>query len=263
MINYDEDEDSIKKDLSDSPSFDFSNFRKNYSGEEFLERGLLQNNNIMESQNDNQNLGIYEKNNNEKSEQSEDLPVASKNNMLLKKRKKKKVICFTEKKIEEIEYIFKESNYLIRWITSINQYYMKTINKKIKQHTSLQNIILHAPSYENFSENLIRKEYTNSYLNKKMKNILKKKKIKMRNNSNSYSSDNSVSIKLIEETNDEELNSLLNMKYKDVIKEFYNSFDCVLFKFNKEIIYYEKMFMKKNSKSLFEKEGLLNFFEEK
>ena len=127
-------------------------------------------------------------------------------------------------------------------------------------------MILHTPSYEDFSEKLITKENRNSYLNKTMKDILQEKKIKKRkkssNNSNANSNDNSSFIKLIEETNDEELISLLNMKYKDVIKEFYNSFDCEKFKLDKVIIYYEGKFKEKNSMSLFEKNGLLKFFGE-
>jgi hypothetical protein len=118
MINYDEDEDSFKKDLSDTPSFDFSNFRKNYSGEEFLERGLLQNNNIMESQNDNQNLGIFEQNNNEKIGRSENM--LPKNNMISKKRKKRKTIFKTKQiKKGQINYKYKLVNYIIRCIIAV------------------------------------------------------------------------------------------------------------------------------------------------
>ena len=154
---------------------------------------------------------------------SEDLSAS-----ILKTPKKRKREIFTIEKEKEANEIFhyKQANYLIRWITSINQYSIKTINDKIKQNPSLQDIILHTPSYDSFSEKIIIKENQKEFLNKTMKDILQEKEIKNRK-------DNSSFIKRIEETNDEELISLLNMNYKNVIKKFYDSFDFELFKYNR------------------------------
>ena len=246
MSNYDDDEYSSEKDFSDIQSNYNPKFRINYSGIEFLESNLPPNN-ISLNENDNQNLGIFEQTFNEKIEESEDL--TSRILMISKKRK-----IFHTKKLKEV-FHYKQANYLIRFITAINQYYIKIINDKIKKHTSFQDIILHTPSYEFFSEKIIIKENRKKFLNKTMKDILKEKEIKNRK-------DNSNFIKRIEDTNDEELISSLNMKYKDVIKEFYDSFDFELFKYNREIKFYDRKF-KKRHKSLFEKYGLIESLEEK
>ena len=112
---------------------------------------------------------------------------------------------------------------------------------------------LHTPSYESFSEKLIIKENRSEYLNKTMKVILKEKEIKKQK-------ENSTIIELIEKENDEELIQLLNIKYKDVIEKFYDSNDFEIFKFNRDIQFYDQMF-KRRHKSIFEKYGLIDFLE--
>ena len=286
MINYVEDEDSFEKDIlsifdskldKDVPgeeSFEgnlsqnnqsliendnidisgilsnsFSKFRMDVSSEDFFERNLPQNN---INENDVPNLANIEQNNNEKIGQSEDM--VPKNNMISKKRKKTKTIFKTKEiKKGQINYEYKLGNYIIRCITAVNQFIIKKINKKIERNTSLQGMKLHTPSYESFSEKLIIKKNRNKYLNTTMKNILKEKEIKKQK-------ENSTIIELIEKENDEELNRLLHLNYKDVIEKFYDSNDFEIFKFNREIQFYDQMF-KRRHKSIFEKYGLIDFLE--
>ena len=286
MINYVEDEDSFEKDIpsifdskldKDVPgeeSFEgnlsqnnqsliendnidisgilsnsFSKFRMDVSSEDFFERNLPQNN---INENDVPNLANIEQNNNEKIGQSEDM--VPKNNMISKKRKKTKTIFKTKEiKKGQINYEYKLGNYIIRCITAVNQFIIKKINKKIEKNTSLKGMKLHTPSYESFSEKLIIKENRSEYLNKTMKVILKEKEIKKQK-------ENSTIIELIEKENDEELNRLLHLNYKDVIEKFYDSNDFEIFKFNREIQFYDQMF-KRRHKSIFEKYGLIDFLE--
>ena len=241
--------DNQKKDIDISGilSNSFSKFRMDVSSEDFFERNLPQNN---INENDVPNLANIEQNNNEEIGQSEDM--VPKNNMISKKRK----AIFKTKKIKkgQINYEYKLGNYIIRCITAVNQFIIKKINKKIEKNTSLKGMKLHTPSYESFSEKLIIKENRSEYLNKTMKVILKEKEIKKQK-------ENSTIIELIEKENDEELNRLLHLNYKDVIEEFYDSNDFEIFKFNREIQFYDQMF-KRRHKSIFEKYGLIEFLEE-
>lgn len=240
--------DNQKKDIDISGilSNSFSKFRMDVSSEDFFERNLPQNN---INENDVPNLANIEQNNNEEIGQSEDM--VPKNNMISKKRK----AIFKTKKIKkgQINCEYKLGNYIIRCITAVNQFIIKKINKKIEKNTSLKGMKLHTPSYESFSEKLIIKENRSEYLNKTMKVILKEKEIKKQK-------ENSTIIELIEKENDEELNRLLHLNYKDVIEEFYDSNDFEIFKFNREIQFYDQMF-KRRHKSIFEKYGLIDFLE--
>ena len=240
------DNQNLDNDISDINSIP-SYFRISDSCEEFS-GGNFPKNNINE--NDIPNLGNIEQNNNEKIGRSEDM--VPKNNMISKKRK----TIFKTKKIKkgQINCEYKLGNYIIRCITAVNQFIIKKINKKIERNTSLQGMKLHTPSYESFSEKLIIKKNRNKYLNTTMKNILKEKEIKKQK-------ENSTIIELIEKENDEELIQLLNIKYKDVIEKFYDSNDFEIFKFNREIQFYDRMF-KRRHKSIFEKYGLKEFLEE-
>ena len=243
--------DNQKKgiDISGILSNSFSKFRMDVSSEDFFERNLPQNN---INENDVPNLANIEQNNNEEIGQSEDM--VPKNNMISKKRKKTKTIFKTKEiKKGQINYEYKLGNYIIRCITAVNQFIIKKINKKIERNTSLQGMKLHTPSYESFSEKLIIKENRSEYLNKTMKVILKEKEIKKQK-------ENSTIIELIEKENDEELNRLLHLNYNDVIEEFYDSNDFEIFKFNREIQFYDQMF-KRRHKSIFEKYGLIDFLE--
>lgn len=243
--------DNQKKDIDISGilSNSFSKFRMDVSSEDFFERNLPQNN---INENDVPNLANIEQNNNEKIGQSEDM--VPKNNMISKKRKKTKTIFKTKEiKKGQINYEYKLGNYIIRCITAVNQFIIKKINKKIEKNTSLKGMKLHTPSYESFSEKLIIKENRSEYLNKTMKVILKEKEIKKQK-------ENSTIIELIEKENDEELNRLLHLNYKDVIEKFYDSNDFEIFKFNREIQFYDQMF-KRRHKSIFEKYGLIDFLE--
>ena len=243
--------DNQKKDIDISGilSNSFSKFRMDVSSEDFFERNLPQNN---INENDVPNLANIEQNNNEEIGQSEDM--VPKNNMISKKRKKTKTIFKTKEiKKGQINYEYKLGNYIIRCITAVNQFIIKKINKKIERNTSLQGMKLHTPSYESFSEKLIIKENRSEYLNKTMKVILKEKEIKKQK-------ENSTIIELIEKENDEELNRLLHLNYKDVIEKFYDSNDFEIFKFNREIQFYDQMF-KRRHKSIFEKYGLIDFLE--
>ena len=244
--------DNQKKgiDISGIFSNSFSKFRMDVSSEDFFERNLPQNN---INENDVPNLANIEQNNNEEIGQSEDM--VPKNNMISKKRKKTKTIFKTKEiKKGQINYEYKLGNYIIRCITAVNQFIIKKINKKIEKNTSLKGMKLHTPSYESFSEKLIIKENRSEYLNKTMKVILKEKEIKKQK-------ENSTIIELIEKENDEELNRLLHLNYKDVIEKFYDSNDFEIFKFNREIQFYDQMF-KRRHKSIFEKYGLIEFLEE-
>ena len=243
--------DNQKKDIDISGilSNSFSKFRMDVSSEDFFERNLPQNN---INENDVPNLANIEQNNNEEIGQSEDM--VPKNNMISKKRKKTKTIFKTKEiKKGQINYEYKLGNYIIRCITAVNQFIIKKINKKIEKNTSLKDMKLHTPSYESFSEKLIIKENRSEYLNKTMKVILKEKEIKKQK-------ENSTIIELIEKENDEELNRLLHLNYKDVIEKFYDSNDFEIFKFNREIQFYDQMF-KRRHKSIFEKYGLIDFLE--
>ena len=243
--------DNQKKDIDISGilSNSFSKFRMDVSSEDFFERNLPQNN---INENDVPNLANIEQNNNEKIGQSEDM--VPKNNMISKKRKKTKTIFKTKEiKKGQINYEYKLGNYIIRCITAVNQFIIKKINKKIEKNTSLKGMKLHTPSYESFSEKLIIKKNRSEYLNKTMKVILKEKEIKKQK-------ENSTIIELIEKENDEELNRLLHLNYNDVIEEFYDSNDFEIFKFNREIQFYDQMF-KRRHKSIFEKYGLIDFLE--
>ena len=241
--------DNQKKgiDISGILSNSFSKFRMDVSSEDFFERNLPQNN---INENVVPNLANIEQNNNGKIGRSEDM--VPKNNMISKKRK----TIFKTKKIKkgQINCEYKLGNYIIRCITAVNQFIIKKINKKIEKNTSLKGMKLHTPSYESFSEKLIIKKNRNKYLNTTMKVILKEKEIKKQK-------ENSTIIELIEKENDEELIQLLNIKYKDVIEEFYDSNDFEIFKFNREIQFYDQMF-KRRHKSIFEKYGLIEFLEE-
>lgn len=198
--------------------------------------------------------------NNSEVEQMEEISMSD---FMNKKRRKKKKIFYTKKEIDE-KYIYKKSKYVNRWITAIIQSYMKKLNEKINEKNSLQK--LHTPSYEKFSEVLYYKKNREKFLKKSMKDILKEKIIKKRKDS-SKTKDNSYIIEQIEKINDFELLALLNMNFENVIEEFYKSFDCKMFKFNKEIVAYEREFMKrskkKNCKSLFEKNGLITLLKNK
>ena len=198
--------------------------------------------------------------NNSEVEQMEEISMSD---FMNKKRRKKKKIFYTKKEIDE-KYIYKKSKYVNRWITAIIQSYMKKLNEKINEKNSLQK--LHTPSYEKFSEVLYYKKNREKFLKKSMKDILKEKIIKKRKDS-SKTKDNSYIIEQIEKINDFELLALLNMNFENVIEEFYKSIDCKMFKFNKEIVTYEREFMKrskkKNCKSLFEKNGLITLLKNK
>jgi hypothetical protein len=198
--------------------------------------------------------------NNSEVEQMEEISMSD---FMNKKRRKKKKIFYTKKEIDE-KYIYKKSKYVNRWITAIIQSYMKKLNEKINEKNSLQK--LHTPSYEKFSEVLYYKKNREKFLKKSMKDILKEKIIKKRKDS-SKAKDNSYIIEQIEKSRELELKNLLSMNFENVIEEFYKSFDCKMFKFNKEIVTYEREFMKrskkKNCKSLFEKKGLITLLENK
>ena len=193
----------------------------------------------------------------------EQMEEISMSDFMNKKKRKKKKIFYTKKEIDE-KYIYKKSKYVNRWITAIIQSYMKKLNEKINEKNSLQK--LHTPSYEKFSEVLYYKKNREKFLKKSMKDILKEKIIKKRKDS-SKTKDNSYIIEQIEKINDFELLALLNMNFENVIEEFYKSIDCKMFKFNKEIVTYEREFMKrskkKNRKSLFEKNGLITLLKNK
>ena len=193
----------------------------------------------------------------------EQMEEISMSDFMNKKRRKKKKIFYTKKEIDE-KYIYKKSKYVNRWITAIIQSYMKKLNEKINEKNSLQK--LHTPSYEKFSEVLYYKKNREKFLKKSMKDILEEKIIKKRKDS-SKTKDNSYIIEQIEKINDFELLALLNMNFENVIEEFYKSIDCKMFKFNKEIVTYEREFMKrskkKNRKSLFEKNGLITLLKNK
>ena len=193
----------------------------------------------------------------------EQMEEISMSDFMNKKKRKKKKIFYTKKEIDE-KYIYKKSKYVNRWITAIIQSYMKKLNEKINEKNSLQK--LHTPSYEKFSEVLYYKKNREKFLKKSMKDILEEKIIKKRKDS-SKTKDNSYIIEQIEKINDFELLALLNMNFENVIEEFYKSFDCKMFKFNKEIVAYEREFMKrskkKNRKSLFEKNGLITLLKNK
>ena len=198
--------------------------------------------------------------NNSEVEQMEEISMSD---FMNKKRRKKKKIFYTKKEIDE-KYIYKKSKYVNRWITAIIQSYMKKLNEKINEKNSLQK--LHTPSYEKFSEVLYYKKNREKFLKKSMKDILKEKIIKKRKDS-SKAKDNSYIIEQIEKSRELELKNLLSMNFENVIEEFYKSFDCKMFKFNKEIVAYEREFMKrnkkKNRKSLFEKNGLITLLKNK
>ena len=198
--------------------------------------------------------------NNSEVEQMEEISMSD---FMNKKRRKKKKIFYTKKEIDE-KYIYKKSKYVNRWITAIIQSYMKKLNEKINEKNSLQK--LHTPSYEKFSEVLYYKKNREKFLKKSMKDILKEKIIKKRKDS-SKAKDNSYIIEQIEKSRELELKNLLSMNFENVIEEFYTSFDCKMFKFNKEIVAYEREFMKrskkKNCKSLFEKNGLITLLKNK
>ena len=198
--------------------------------------------------------------NNSEVEQMEEISMSD---FMNKKRRKKKKIFYTKKEIDE-KYIYKKSKYVNRWITAIIQSYMKKLNEKINEKNSLQK--LHTPSYEKFSEVLYYKKNREKFLKKSMKDILEEKIIKKRKDS-SKTKDNSYIIEQIEKSRELELKNLLSMNFENVIEEFYKSFDCKMFKFNKEIVAYEREFMKrskkKNCKSLFEKKGLITLLKNK
>ena len=198
--------------------------------------------------------------NNSEVEQMEEISMSD---FMNKKRRKKKKIFYTKKEIDE-KYIYKKSKYVNRWITAIIQSYMKKLNEKINEKNSLQK--LHTPSYEKFSEVLYYKKNREKFLKKSMKDILEEKIIKKRKDS-SKTKDNSYIIEQIEKSRELELKNLLSMNFENVIEEFYKSFDCKMFKFNKEIVAYEREFMKrskkKNCKSLFEKNGLITLLKNK
>ena len=198
--------------------------------------------------------------NNSEVEQMEEISMSD---FMNKKRRKKKKIFYTKKEIDE-KYIYKKSKYVNRWITAIIQSYMKKLNEKINEKNSLQK--LHTPSYQKFSEVLYYKKNREKFLKKSMKDILKEKIIKKRKDS-SKAKDNSYIIEQIEKIRELELKNLLSMNFENVIEEFYKSFDCKMFKFNKEIVAYEREFMKKskkkNCKSLFEKNGLITLLKNK
>ena len=193
----------------------------------------------------------------------EQMEEISMSDFMNKKRLKKKKIFYTKKEIDE-KYIYKKSKYVNRWITAIIQSYMKKLNEKKNEKNSLQK--LHTPSYEKFSEVLYYKKNREKFLKKSMKDILKEKIIKKRKDS-LKTKDNSYIIEQIEKSRELELKNLLSMNFENVIEEFYKSFDCKMFKFNKEIVTYEREFMKrskkKNCKSLFEKKGLITLLENK
>ena len=198
--------------------------------------------------------------NNSEVEQMEEISMSD---FMNKKRRKKKKIFYTKKEIDE-KYIYKKSKYVNRWITAIIQSYMKKLNEKINEKNSLQK--LHTPSYEKFSEVLYYKKNREKFLKKSMKDILEEKIIKKRKDS-SKTKDNSYIIEQIEKSRELELKNLLSKNFENVIEEFYKSFDCKMFKFNKEIVAYEREFMKrskkKNCKSLFEKNVLINLLKNK
>lgn len=258
----------LKENSSGNDSFPEKGFYLNNDDKSFSETDHISDE-IKENQDDYSNIGNIEEILNKKGEPIEDVPQSTV--MLTKKRKKGKIFNIKKQSSKCITYKYKKSNYINRWITAINKSYIDRINEKIKEkiklYPSIKNIIFHTPSYEDFSEKLNIKENRISFLNKSMKDILKDKKIKKRNDSSNNKKDNSDFIQLIEETNDEELMSLLNMKYIDVIKEFYESNDCILFYIDNINVHYERTFMKRNKKkkckSLFEKYGLIDVLMEK
>ena len=261
----------LKENSSGNDSFPERGFRLNNDDEyESIFETYRISDEIKENQSDDySNIGNIKEILNKKGEPIEDVPQSAV--MLTKKRKKEKIFNIEKQSEKCITYEYKKSNYINRCITAINKSYINKINEKIKEkiklYPSINNIIFHTPSYEDFSEKLNIKGNRISFLNKSMKDILKDKKIKKRNNSSNNKKDNSDFIQLIEETKDEELMSLLNMKYIDAIKKFYESDDCILFYIDNINVHYERTFMKRNKKkkckSLFEKDGLIKLLMEK
>ena len=261
----------LKENSSGNDSFPERGFRLNNDDEyESIFETYRISDEIKENQSDDySNIGNIKEILNKKGEPIEDVPQSAV--MLTKKRKKEKIFNIEKQSEKCITYEYKKSNYINRCITAINKSYINKINEKIKEkiklYPSIKNIIFHTPSYEDFSEKLNIKGNRISFLNKSMKDILKDKKIKKRNNSSNNKKDNSDFIQLIEETKDEELMSLINMKYIDAIKEFYESDDCILFYIDNINVHYERTFMKRNKKkkckSLFEKDGLIKLLMEK
>jgi len=261
----------LKENSSGNDSFPERGFRLNNDDEyESIFETYRISDEIKENQSDDySNIGNIKEILNKKGEPIEDVPQSAV--MLTKKRKKEKIFNIEKQSEKCITYEYKKSNYINRCITAINKSYINKINEKIKEkiklYPSIKNIIFHTPSYEDFSEKLNIKGNRISFLNKSMKDILNDKKIKKRNNSSNNKKDNSDFIQLIEETKDEELMSLINMKYIDAIKEFYESDDCILFYIDNINVHYERTFMKRNKKkkckSLFEKDGLIKLLMEK
>lgn len=261
----------LKENSSGNDSFPKRGFRLNNDDEyESIFETYRISDEIKENQSDDySNIGNIKEILNKKGEPIEDVPQSAV--MLTKKRKKEKIFNIEKQSEKCITYEYKKSNYINRCITAINKSYINKINEKIKEkiklYPSIKNIIFHTPSYEDFSEKLNIKGNRISFLNKSMKDILNDKKIKKRNNSSNNKKDNSDFIQLIEETKDEELMSLLNMKYIDAIKKFYESDDCILFYIDNINVHYERTFMKRNKKkkckSLFEKDGLIKLLMEK
>jgi hypothetical protein len=270
MINYfeDIDIDSLKNMYSDKSVFSNQEPELKYDNKSFSETCL-----VREEMTDNKNNDysmipdIKTIFNEKKIEMAEVSPSV----FINQKERKKKKIFDIKKEIELVEtndtgegYKYKMFNYINRWITAIIKSYMKKLNEKIKEKTSLQK--LHTPSYEEFSEVFYIKKNRKKFLKKSMKDILKEKIIKKRKDS-SNTKDNSYVIEQIKQINDLELLALLNMNFENVIEEFYKSFDFKMFKFNKEIITYEREFMrrnkKKNCKSLFKNNGLITLLKNK
>ena len=270
MDNYfeDIDIDSLKNMYSDKSVFSDQEPELKYDNKSFSETCLVREEMTDNKNNDYSMIPNIETIINEKKIEMEKVSPSV---FINQKERKKKKIFDIKKEIELVEtndtgegYKYKMFNYINRWITAIIKSYMKKLNEKINEKTSLQK--LHTPSYEKFSEVFYIKKNRKKFLEKSMKDILKEKIIKKRKDS-SNTKDNSYVIEQIKQINDLELLALLNMNFENVIEEFYKSFDFKMFKFNKEIITYEREFMrrnkKKNCKSLFKNNGLITLLKNK
>ena len=146
---------------------------------------------------------------------------------------------------------------LIKFKSFLGKWFIKTLNTKLK-HILKRKIKFFSFNYKKFTI-IVSYSKNKNWLDEKIKDLLilgdEPNQIK-----------NKKALKSISNKNGEEINKIkdiLNLTYRDIIKQFYLSEDFIIFKNNKRVIELNNYFNKIMEISLLENNGFITFFEKR
>lgn len=147
--------------------------------------------------------------------------------------------------------------FLIKFKSFLGKWFIKTLNTKLK-HILKRKIKFFSFNYRKFTI-IVSYSKNKNWLDEKIKDLLilgdEPNQIK-----------NKKALKSISNKNGEEINKIkdiLNLTYRDIIKQFYLSEDFIIFKNNKRVIELNNYFSKIMEISLLENNGFITFFEKR